>query len=113
MRVEGVSSGQGNGPLNHALQLADIAWPGMAHQSRLRRVTQKEMFLSEFFPVHTESMIREKQNVLFSVSKRRQCKRQDIQAVEQIFAKLARLNEVTQISIRGRDDLHIDRLAFS
>ena len=112
MRVECVSRCHGNGPLNHALQLPDIAWPGMAHQSRLRRVTQNDVFLAELLRVHTESVIRKQQDVLLSVSERGQCKRQDIQPVEQIFTKLPRLNEVTQIRICGSNDLHIDRLAL-
>src|SRR5690242_14749868 len=71
MSFERVSRSHGDGPLNHTLQLSDIAGPGMAHQLGLGCMPESELLLPEFFRIHIERMTGEKQDILFPVTQRR------------------------------------------
>ena len=56
-----------------------------------------------------EEVRREQRNVLATLGERRQLQRDDVQAVIEILAELARRLLRFEVAVRRRDDAHVDR----
>src|SRR6266850_1807286 len=54
-----------------------------------------------------QEMVRQQQNVISSLSQRRRRKLDDVQAVEQVLAKLVLTNGVDNIAVGGGDQAHV------
>src|SRR5947209_4709161 len=98
--------------LHQITQLANIAGPMVLHKSVLG-------FLAQFFrlaPIGdrelAEKVSRKARNVFGTIPKRRHCKWNDVQSIEEIFAKVAALNLFIEVLVCSCDDagVHLDQL---
>ena len=53
-------------------------------------------------------MLDQQRDVFLAIAQRRQLHRDDVQAVEQVLAKLALGNHFREVAVGGGDDAHVD-----
>lgn len=90
------------------LQLADIAWPVICEQDTFGvrgEVAEGAAFL---VGIGAQKMQGDRQYVVLAITQRWQVQRDDMQAVEKVFAKTAFLDLVARIAVGRADEAHID-----
>src|SRR2546423_15661804 len=99
---------QQHGALDHVIQLAYVAGPGMA-QEQLHRVRRKSFTAG--FPVTRsvalQKMRGKKRDVLATLAERRQTNLDGVDAKQQILSEASRFHFSMDIGIRRRDDADI------
>jgi GAF domain-containing protein len=115
-RLEGNRPGarmHDHGPLDEVLEFPHVSRPVVRHQAShgLGRDLGglEAVFLGESLP----EVLCEQRDVISAFAKRRDANREHVQPVEQVLAKLIALDELSEVTIRGRDqpEVHRDRLA--
>jgi hypothetical protein len=100
-------SGQQNRALDGVLELADVARPVVAHQQLLRVGSSPSIFFFSSARSGEEASSR-RHDVVLALAQRRHLDRNDVQAVVEVLAELARLHHRRQIAVGRRDQPHVD-----
>src|SRR5581483_1827095 len=96
--------GQNGGALQHVLQLAHVAWPGVLLQ-------QLQRFMGQAWPRSValcEKVPRQGRDIVAPFGQRRQLNGKYRKPIEEVFAKLLLLHKVAKIGIGCRDHTNID-----
>src|SRR5579872_2946645 len=97
---------------HHALdgvaKLADVAGPVVGGQRRVSRLRKPGDVFAVARGHFFEEVVHQQGYVDFALAQRRQHDVDDVQAVEQIFAKRALLDHGFQVGVRCRDHPHVD-----
>ena len=98
--------------LEHALQLADVARPGVAAQ-QVHRLGGDLADLPAQLPVEAPHVVADQHGqVVAALAQGRQVDREDAQAIVEVGAELPLRRRRLQVAVRGRDQPHVglDRL---
>ena len=102
------SGGEDNAALDGVFQLADVAGPLVVHQQAERFGGELAGLEAVFFGVELEEMRGEQRDILLAVAQRRQVERDDVEAVEEVFAEAALFDGLLQVDVGGGDDADVD-----
>ena len=101
--------GEDHCPLDHILQLAHVPAPLVTQHRPHRTVADPFNLLVQLAHVLVHEMMHEQRQVLLALAQWRQLERYHLQPIQQVFAKLPVVDHLVQITIRRRDDAHLDR----
>ena len=112
-KPDGVALGQHHGAEQRVFELADVARPveGREHAQRLRRDQADALAL--FGGKARQEMPGQRRDVGGAVAQRRHRDREDVQAIEQVFAKAPGFDVGDQVAIGGGDDADVDLDGFA
>ncbi len=99
------------GAEQHVLQLADIARPGIGGEQAQRVVGDADRSHAGQAADAREQVTRERADVAAALRKRGQGELRARQRVEEVFAKMARLDQLVERAGARRDDADVDALA--
>ena len=94
--------------LDDVLQFANVARPAMDEQ-RGNRIVGKSLRLLVLARLFRQEVARSELDVLEAFAQRRQRDREDVQAIVQILAELARRHDLLEQRTAGGDDAALDR----
>ena len=94
-------------------QLADVAGPRLLLEPAEGIGRQAECVTVVHLLDDPEEAVREHGDVATTLAQRRQVQRDQVDAIEQVFAKLAARHLVGQHTVRGAHDPHVDRDALA
>lgn len=93
--------------LDAVLQLPHVTWPVVAHEHVNGGGTEAENLLPVFQIHLADKVICQKENVRFALRQVGQVNLEDVQAVKEVFAEAALLDEAFQVLARARDDADV------
>ena len=91
--------------LERVLELAHVAGPRVRLENLHRGITDRFLRLGSLLGVPREKGLREQRNIVRAQAKRRQMKRDHVQAVKQVAPEVAALDFLFKIAIGRREDL--------
>jgi hypothetical protein len=110
--LDDVTWGKNDRTLDDVLQLADVAWPRMALQSRLGRDAQPQARPTSARAVRCQKMARQRDDVLDPLPQCRDQQGKDVEPIEQVLAKQALRHGVGDVPIGRGNDADIEDHRF-
>jgi hypothetical protein len=106
------SVGESTGALDHVLELADVARPGIGLEARQRALVDPAKQRLTVPPVAPEEVVREERHVPRPLPERRQRHRDHVDPIEEVVPKLPLPDEFHSIAVgrRHEADVHVDEL---
>src|SRR5271157_3748056 len=98
--------------LQHALEFADVARPGVASEQLKRLGRDAACALSQFLAEAAEEVFRQQRKVAGPLAEARQAYRVHIEAVIQVAAESAGNHHFLQVAVGGCDDADVDLERF-
>src|SRR5262249_10612260 len=102
------AAAQDHRALDGILELANVAWPRIAHQARHRLIVHAGHQLPDSASMLLHEMRGEQWNVVGPITQRRHLDRDDVETVIQILLKEAGVDHLHEVAIRCGDDTYID-----
>ncbi len=97
----------GQGEAQGVVQLADIAWPGIGEQSGHGVPAQPSPCIASLGPKFLEQSTHQVA-LIGPLAQRRQAQAGPVQAVEQVLAELAQVDQPAQVAMGGRHHAQVD-----
>ena len=104
-----VAVAQGDRPLHGVLELAHIAWPAVVQQDARDLGRERGRGPAEALGLVGEQTLGEQEHVLAPLAERRQIEAEHVEAIEEVRAEPALLDERLEVLVGGGDDAHVRR----
>ena len=96
--------------LDGVFQLAHVAWPGVMADCLLGIMGETQWFAAHACVLTDQKGLGDLDHVVTALAQRRQLQGDDVQAVIEVFAKLAGLGQGLEVAVSGSDQAHVDLL---
>src|SRR5262249_12907147 len=108
LHAEQASGGEDGGSLHGIAELTEVAGPGVAGEGLLRLGREALDLLAHLPGEEGEEVLRQDE-LIGPLAERGQGQLDDVQAEQQVLAKLARGDRGVEVPIRGRDESDVRR----
>src|SRR4051794_11179948 len=103
-----LTGAQNHGPLDHVLQLTDVAWPVVGLQQVQRLLVDRADVLTRAGGVALHEVFDEHQDVVLAFSKGRYLDGEHIEAIEQVLSEASDRRRSPEIAVRRSDDPNVN-----
>src|SRR5258705_2518724 len=106
--LEDVAASENEGPLDHVLELADIAGPTIALEDREGFRTDRFHRLAELGGDFPDEVRGQERDIVAALAERRQVDRDDVESIEEVLAKNTVGYRLGHVAIGRGDQPHVD-----